>query len=120
MTCWTVFVLAVTSISFEDKTHEEVVFGVLEDHVDRLFLEDDFLHGNHVLVVNLSVQLSAQSGDRHVARGRGTHCNFSYGTLTYSGIGDNITLLIGFELFNRVNAVCAILADGFVHASVRS
>lgn len=49
-----------------------------------------------------------------------TYRDFSYSTLADPGIGDNVALFVGFELFYRVDAVGAVLADGFVHAAVRS
>ena len=39
-------------------THEEVVLGVLEDHVDGFVLKYDLFQGDYVFVINLSVQLS--------------------------------------------------------------
>ena len=38
-------------------TYQEVMFGVLEDHVYRLVLEDDLLERDDVLMCDLSVQL---------------------------------------------------------------
>ena len=43
------------------------MLGVLKDHIDRFVLEDDFLHGDHILVADLPVQLGSQLGDRHAA-----------------------------------------------------
>ncbi len=38
-------------------THEEVVLGVLEDHVDGFVLKYDLFQSDYVFVINLSVQL---------------------------------------------------------------
>ena len=101
-----------------NRPNQKVVFGVLEDHVDGFILEDDLLHGNNVLMADLPVQLDSWSGSRCVTKGGRTHCNLSDGTLTDSGVCDDLTLLVGFELFNGVYVFRAVFADGFVHASV--
>jgi hypothetical protein len=38
---------------------EKVVFGVLKNHIDRFILRDNLLHGDHVLVADFPIQLSA-------------------------------------------------------------
>ena len=37
------------------KSNQKVMFSVFKDHIDRLVLEDNFLHSDHVLVADLSV-----------------------------------------------------------------
>jgi len=96
------------------------VFGILKDHIDRFVFEDNFLHGDHVLVADLPVQLRSSVGRPLRCVMMRTYCDFSYGTLADPGIGDNVALFVGFELFYRVDAVGAVLADGFVHAAIRS
>ena len=41
----------------EKETHEEVVFGVFEHHIDRLVFQDNLSEHDYILVLYLPIQL---------------------------------------------------------------
>ena len=39
-------------------TYQKVMLGIIEDHIDRFILQNDFLEGNDIFMVYFSVELS--------------------------------------------------------------
>ena len=40
------------------ETYQKIMFSIIENHIDRFILQNDFLEGNDIFVRYLSVELS--------------------------------------------------------------
>ncbi len=87
--------------------YEEIVFGVLEDHVDGFVLEDYLCEGDDILMTDLSIQLGFTVVRKQNFIVHETYRYFPNRTLAYSSVRDDFALLVRFELLYRMELVLA-------------
>lgn len=90
-------------------TYQKVVLCVFKDEVDALLFKHNFAERRDIDVQDLSIDLFIQPQPQSIsldgAQGRlgdeETHHDLAASTLRDSGVGDDLALLVGFELFDR-------------------
>jgi hypothetical protein len=84
------------------RADQKVVVGIIKDHINGFFFEDDLFQLDYVFVADFTVKLIMIRITTKLHCSVYTYCNLSYRTLTYTSVSLSITLFLSLELFDSV------------------